>query len=419
MGLCAALVSGCFSQKFAEGFYVEEVSSGRWQAYNKWRLISSDPMHFLRLRLVQFDQEVGGIVEVFRVSEYTTFASQPLTITRPRPDYFCTRLEYATSRDEKLVLRFTDQASRRWQLDATYESDQLEGSLSRVTARGEVLSRQEAAARGLLWDEDRWYTDDEALAQSYRPLTLKREREEIEAGFLECVNHHPRQELRVRLPSAPPPGAKLGLIMTRPERAVSGAGPAGVSWEEVATTTLDDIDLVNDERAVLLRAAPTSSFVRAGVGVGTWIVYEDLPDADGKRNGRWDASGPSPDPVWAVAQQRVVVYREDNQWRPLIARDVHGDLIGACDAPAQDACLWDDATPSQGWTMYEYAASDEVLPDGDTVWLLRKLSGGAGGVVELRPVEPACATCATSHAGQPRPGCEGRACPPVLPVLFL
>jgi hypothetical protein len=423
VGVCAALLwvvglGGCFSQNFAEGFYVEEANSGRWQAYNKWRLLSSDPMHFFRLRLVQFDEEVSGIVEIFTVSEYSTFSSQPLTVDRPRTDYFCTRLEYATSKDERLVLRFWDAQSRRWQLEAGYADDKLEGKLHRVTAQGEVLSLEVGAASGLMWEEDGWYAGDASLAQTYRPLVLSRERDGVEDGFLACVDHVRRQELVVRLPEAPPAGAKLALVMTRAERSVEGAGPAGVTFDELVTVTLDDIDLVNGQRSVLLRSLPQSSFVKGGVGVGTWIVYEDRPDAEGKRNGRWD-TGEEPEAVWAVSQQRVVVFQDEGERQLLTARDINGVELGACAAQGDDGCLWDGPPEASGWTMYEYAASDERLADGNSVWLLRRLSGVAGGVVELRRVEPACQSCVTARDGQPRQGCAQQVCQPIFPVLFL
>jgi hypothetical protein len=417
--LCAAL-GGCFTQNFAEGFYIEDSASGRWQAYNKWRTADAEPMQFLRLRLVQFDTEVAGLVEIFRLSEHSTFTSQPIDIEGSRPDRFCTRLDWATSRDERLVLQFWDAHSRRWQIDATYEDDTLVGHLSRVTALGEVLSSNDAASRALLWTEDQLYTQDQTLQSGYPQLSLTRESEQVDNQFLQCPDYQtPRQPLTVRLPAAPPPHARLALLLTRPERALSGDGVGGVTFEEFASITLDDIDLVNNQRTVLMRDIPASSFVRSGVAVGTFIAYQDLPDADGFYNGRWDTAGESPEPVWAAARQQVVIFHEDAVSRPLVALSASGQPLGTCDHGDEGTCLF-GTSHAPGWTVYEYAATSERLADQNGVWMISRLPAAGEDAIDLRSVEPQCSTCSPSQTSEARPGCDDPPmCKPIFPLLFL
>ncbi len=403
------VLAGCFSRNTAEGFYVESAESGRVL----WSERKVDRLHLVRLNLLHFDEEVGGIVEVFRVSRYATFAQQPRDIPQSSEHYFCTRIEQGTLKREVLTLRFTDWLNRRWQIsgDLVDDGDAVAGRLERLWAGGDVVDAvAEPSECSVLLPEDAYYLGQGEPAS--QQIVLMRESTKVNKEQLFCADYHWRADIAVEVPAFIE-GCnryRLALVMTKGETGTSAAAPLeGLLRAEFLTATLDRYDLLGDERRVAIRRRPTLlSDPGSGFAVGTLIVYEDLPPY----NDRWDnlrVGASVHERVIAYLPSSVLVFAEQLATTPRFARDADGVRLS-------EPLYGDLSEVPLGWQVNSVQGEAVFLRDGERVMLIHHLQAEANKVLRLVPVPEACQACYPAPAGQEE-ACAP--CPPILPLLFL
>ena len=432
LGLLIALLSpGCFSTNFAEGYYVESEESGRWLAHER----NAEPvsMRFFRLNLVQFDEEATGVVELFDLDSHGDLEDQPLVFNQSQPNYFCARIDSASTRNDNLVARFTDDLNRRWEFSTAFADERLSGELLRVDASGNALPNplpNEAQSEGspYLLPEDRRYFEDAVTRAEQAQLILERQRSEIDRSFLSCPDYEeqytlelelPIDQLRDRLGDAHDRSARLALVMTRPQRGLTNDAIERLNAEETLTATIEAVDLLDNGRTLMLRLPPPESFLQSGVAVGMFVVYEDLPESEtSPQNNRWDSlqSGSIQLERVLAYSARVVVFNAGDAPPAHAPRDAQGESLGSCpaDNPVGGRCLFESAS-AHGWSLHDYGAETLVLPSNERVSLIRRLRGLPLQTTELLMVGDACMLCYPS----PTEGCDPEICDPILPLLYL
>lgn len=428
-----ALVSGCFTQNVAEGRYVEAESSGRLLEFvDPYRPpgLPVDTIHLMRLNIVSFDEEAGGIVELFESRSYESFSREPSIMTETRPGYFCTRIEQASARNDVLTFRFVDWLNRSWLFSGRVveSGDLIEARLERLTASGAVAEHDSEAGLALLMEADELYFREGGAPQ--RQVVLERIDDAVGDDALDCLEYRRRDELVLELPrdeplrSIPREQGRLraALVLTRAATRPSEEMPlAGLNHREVLTASLDlDVDVLDGERRLLVRLPPEERYmvdIGEGLALGTIVVYIDRPEGSDPPDDRWDPIAYSPDvaeEVVAYAPTHVVVYSEDTTEVQKPAKDATGARV--------DVPLFADGR-NRGWASYRVVDSDPVeLPGGQRVRLVRQLED-PGPVIELAPVAAQCQLCYPvpqniAGAGAVDPSvCAS--CPSILPLLFL
>ena len=406
----ALFTTGCFSQKAAEGRYRESPQSGRIVASED----STEAFHAMRLGLSQFDDEIGGIIELFRVNHYYTFEGEEDIITTPTEHYFCTRLEAGTARDQHITVEFIDGLSRRWQIDGTLNSDNdiLDASFSRMTSGGELVST-ETHPDALLPEDQLYFSAPADLPQ----LRLERVSDSISDEELECSLYQQNDTINlVDLPALDPDKTyRVGVILTRAYTSTDPTQPLrGLMRKEAFTASLDSWDIANDERPVALRQLP-ELVVDSGLGlaIGTFVIYEDRDD----QNAQWDNLrnlATHTEPIIAYAQGQLLVFNANSETVQVSPRDQNGDYLSTP--------LFDQSSRPQGWNIYSFYAQESLLQDDEEVLLITQIYGDPNQYLAFNPIPEQCQYCYPEPDPELLP--EGvlpdcSTCPTILPLLFL
>ena len=409
---------GCFSNNTAEGQYVESRSSGRHQAFAA-QDSANGLINLMRLRLVQFDDEAGGVVEFFKVGRYETFESKEDVVTQRSPEYFCTRITRGTVKNNVVAFQFIDSLHRGWQVTGSTADDLVQGRIERLNAAGNVVDN--ATNTSYLLPEDQAYFAVGGALETQ--LVLERVDTSVKTQQLECVDFRRQDELVLQLPGIPPPNYRAALVLTRAIMGTDNDNPLiGLSWDEAVTATLDDVDIFDEQRRIVVRIEPELLVdIGQGIAVGTVVIYEDLPDLTGVnkgvRNDQWDNLRYSRDHIeklWAYTPTQLLVYNQSDDPVEKSPKDAQGHRSGVP--------LFEESGRQTGWSMVSFFATPLVVDDVD-VLLVESLYDEPNSAAIMERVKDGCEFCYPKPPtleelnGEPAPDCSP--CDPIFPLLYL
>ncbi len=313
--LCVApIMSSCGEYPVYEGSFVEQGSSARLQ--------DAEHARFHRFYIKQFGSDIGGVISMFDLDDYTEFQSQPEHITsNPGSYYHCFRIDsgYVASNNE-LYLTYTDELMRRWQFSLSKKDSEVQmnlskkmfiaGNLERIDAQNRVVVANQSNYSSVLLPEDAaWWIrqrDGENVGNQIEFVG----KDKVYARDLECYSYYRDHSFHAKLPSdimtlingnnpnIPSESLRLGVILTmRTYRSVATSN--------YATAALDKIDIEGNQRLIRLRNVVDMHASNASdASLGVVIVYQDV-DGD-------DTWSPSIDPVLASSDQYVLVFAKSS-----------------------------------------------------------------------------------------------------------
>lgn len=420
--LATALQPACFARNAAEGHFIEAEQSGRYSTYSTSNEL--DRIHLFRLNLRQFDEDIGGTVELFRVGRYATFELEPKVITNPAQNYFCTRLDRGISKGDEMTAEYRDQLNRRWRFVARIVDDgeQLEGKLERLAANGEVVEVNEEAAlsRILLPEDERYYREEGSI--DFGQLRFQRQSESVNEEQLDCALLELSNPIELVLPpellgELQDRRVRAAIVMTKAEVSSDVDNPLrGIFRKEFISAAMEPFDVLDDTRSILLRRKPELLVdTPRGIGLATVVLFEDLPSPEGSCsngdcNDRWDnlLDDQTNEPVLGYVPNKVLIYNEDTEEIGVAARNPQGT--------AQPQALFAESDRVQGWAAYGFYGSS-ILVAREKLMIIQNLQPSpADSEVLMEVMPPACRLCYSPSTSDTA---ECADCPPILPLLYL
>lgn len=308
LGLCLLLgillwTPACSDPSNFEGAYEEDANSGRLNS------AVSSTRRYHRLRMLQFDTTLGGIIEYFDVGSFDEFQAQPDYVTSPLQYYHCYRIDSGYVRSNTLYVHYTDPLQQRWQFRFEHDPAKdsiISGTISRLAYNDRVIEMTgESEDTPLLEEDMAWYHS--GLKNTHPQISMT----EIKGNGkheLDCVGYYRDHTFYVSLPEeivsgelcSPSPNRcdnlRLGVILTRQDG-------NSVIAREYLTARLDayDVDPEQLTRKVRLRELPEIYANSMGnVAFATVFIYEDSD-----HNGHWTETT---DRILASLKDSILVF---------------------------------------------------------------------------------------------------------------
>gem|GEM_PF-6549432 len=400
------MIAGCSVITSADGCFEESKDSGRIS-----RNENNLPfMHFFKLNLKQYNENIAGSIELFTLPNYTLFMQQPTHMTQSAEHYFCTRLEDGYRRGDSVFLIFADALNRRWLLNAKLNDVKFIGNLSRLNANNIPILTKVDGCEPLL-AEDANFRNTHGLSENQIVFDLVRS--DVPEEKLDCVEYYVKSTYNVQIPFQLPScnHLRMALVLTRIQASNIVDQPTdALTFHEYATASMDifDINPSYNTLAFYFRSLPKLLLkTEPKFAIGNLIIYEDLPPY----NNRWDniATGNMDEPLLAYLPYQTLIFHDVKD--PKIRLYPRRSDYSSQEEPLNTE-QWER---KPGWYVYSYVA-ENVKMENFKIQLIQKLQREDIVELQLKSIAEECQHCYMSSRSA-EPHCAD--CPTVFKALSL